>query len=463
MYRYPILLTIAVFICSCTMINNKSNLIVSGPMLGYIEHRSALIWLEVDESVYNVSIKHWEENGGNQEKTLYDGDLGNRFNPIKITLNELTPGTNYHYEILINGEKTNLEQDLTFKTKQLWEWRTPPPDFSFLVGSCNYLNDSDYDRPGKPYGQSTEIFNTMANTPTDFMLWLGDNIYYRDADLSSDFGLGYRNSVDRSNESLQNLLCSRPNYAIWDDHDFGPNDSNGSFELKDEALEWFKKYWGNKTYGEHDNPGIYSKFQWSDVEFFLLDNRYHRSSNNMLNKTEGFFNTEKYFLGTSQFEWLKNGLLSSEKTFKFIVCGGQILNPFTDTFESYRHYSYEFNELFTFLIDSRIEGVLFLSGDRHFSEALKVENDKIYDLYEYTSSPLTATPFHNFTDFDEHPNNAIRIANSLIIDQNFGKISVSGAVGNRQVKFETKKSDGETVYELVVNEKELKFEEIATQ
>ena len=47
------------------------------------------------------------------------------------------------------------------------------PEFSFLAGACSYFNEPIYDRPGKPYGSDSSIFETMAKEKAAFMLWLG--------------------------------------------------------------------------------------------------------------------------------------------------------------------------------------------------------------------------------------------------------------------------------------------------
>jgi len=41
------------------------------------------------------------------------------------------------------------------------------------------------------------------------------------------------------------------------------------------------------------------------------------------------------------------------------------------------------------LEQQRIDGVVFISGDRHFGELLKIARPGAYPLYEFTSSPLT--------------------------------------------------------------------------
>ena len=220
----------------------EQQLLTSGPMLGFVEHRSALIWCEVSPEVKHITIRYWEYNNTDFYYELdFNGPLGNPYNPVKFELPKLKMDMQYFYEIILNNKSVVFPYPLSFRTKKLWEFRTDPPDFSFITGSCAYMNDPPYDRPVQPaYGQDPIILRTMANTPSEFMLWLGDNLYYREADYSSVAGMNYRNSFNRAVPEMQPLLTSRPNYAIWDDHDFGPNDSHSSFELKEASLNLFK-------------------------------------------------------------------------------------------------------------------------------------------------------------------------------------------------------------------------------
>jgi alkaline phosphatase D len=341
----------------------------------------------------------------------------------------------------------------SFKTKDLWEWRKPAPDFSFLIGSCLYINDSLYDRPGKPYGASPQILEKMANTPSDFMIWGGDNFYYREADYSSEWGMRYRCSHDCRTPEIQKLRGTRANYAIWDDHDYGSDNSNKTWEMKDVALENFMNYFGNKTFGETSNKGIYNKFTWSDAAFFLMDDRYHRSPNELKDSINDKPNPEKHFYGKEQLEWLKNNLISSKSTFKFIVTGGQMLNPMADK-ECFRYYPYEYNDLLNFIKENKINGVVFLSGDRHFTEMIKISRDNAYPLYDFTCSSITSG-IHNILNKPEF-NNPNRVANSLLLENNFAKISIEGKKGERTVYFETFNAQGEKKWNFQISEKELK-------
>jgi alkaline phosphatase D len=431
-------------------------LLISGPMIGNVEHRSAIIWYEVNQDVKQATIRYWQENNTDYFFEVdYVGELGKTYNPIHFELGKLMMATKYQYELRLNGKILTTPTPTFFTTKDLWEWRRPAPDFSFLMGSCTYINDKPYDRPEKAYGQDPVIFRTMADMPSDFMLWLGDNVYFRESDYSSVAGMSYRYSYQRRHPDIQLLLKSRPNFAIWDDHDYGSNDGNKTFALKESSLVLFKNYWGNKSYGEKDNEGIYSTFQQSDCEFFLTDNRYYRCPNQIKDSIGGNPNCAKEFFGKEQLSWLKNSLLSSDATFKFIAVGNQVLNDNTDK-ESMRHYTCEFNELIAFITDYKIEGVVFLTGDRHFSEVNFYQPNKGYKLYDITSSPLTSGVV-NLTGKPEL-NNPNRVPNTLVAENNFTRISVEGQGVDRKLKMITLNKLGEVKAEFELKASELKFE-----
>ncbi len=435
--------------------NTAQNPLIAGPMLGYVEHREALIWLEVPPPVKNVSIRYFQEGKPETAQTAnYKGSLGMPYNPIKIVLSSLEMDTPYEYEVIIDDKKLDFPFPTKLKTKRLWEWREAAPDFSFMIGSCFYVNDPTYDRPGKPYGQDPKILETMANMPADFMLWTGDNLYLREADYSSAAGIAYRYSFNFRFPPFQKLRAVRANYAIWDDHDFGPNDSDGSFELKETTLHTFKKYWGNKTFGEPDNVGIYSKFRWSDCDFLMMDDRYHRAADHMPDSINGKPNPNKVFYGKKQMDWLKNSLIASDATFKFIVTGGQMLNPMAKEKECMMSYPAEWQELIDFITINKIKGVLFITGDRHMSEIIQLKRKNTYPLYEFTCSAVTSG-FANITKSPEFKN-PDRVAGTLLMENNFGKINISGAKGDRKLTIETYNGNGERKWVFAVNEKDLK-------
>ena len=275
--------------------------IVAGPMLGQVELRTAAVWLQVSTEINSVTLTYWKT--GHPETTWqrrYEGLLGKEFNPLRIDIGGLDIDSRYDYQFILNTVKSAAKG--SFHTKDLWQWRKPAPDFSFITGSCSYFNETRYDRPGKPYGGDSIIFETMAGDTAAFNLWLGDNWYTREVDLLSDWGLWYRASHDRAEPVLKGLLKNMPQYAIWDDHDYGPDNSGSSYGLKKTSREIFMKYWCNPFYGDGKN-GIYSQISYSDMDLFLTDDRYFRSADEFPDSVGGKPNPEKHFFGKKQLSW----------------------------------------------------------------------------------------------------------------------------------------------------------------
>lgn len=443
-----------IFIIAALLISNRILAqIIAGPMLGYVEHREAAVWIEVDSKVNKVGIAYWPKNNLSvKSKVYFKGTLQSRYNPITLVLPELQMNTLYQYQIEIDDKLVSPAITYEFKTKDLWEWRKPAPDFKFLYGSCVYINDSIYDRPGKPYGQNPIILEKMANTEADFNIWGGDNLYLREADYSSASGIEYRYSHDRACKEYQKVLAVRPNYATWDDHDYGPNDSNHSYDLKQVTYNCFKNYFPQRNYGNNAKDGIYQSFKFSDAQFFMMDDRFYRSANELPDMVDGKPNPDKVFYGKQQLEWLKNALLSSNAAFKFIVNGGQVLNPNADK-ECLRSYTAEFNDIINFIKANKISGVIFISGDRHFTEMHKISSPDFYDLYDFTSSPITSGVYA--VDKTKEIVNPTRVEGSLFIGNNFARIGVSGPKNERKVTFETFDQQGEKKWEFSINQKQL--------
>ena len=453
---------ISFLIISLFVFAQEKGAIVAGPMLGFIELRTAKIWCEVSPQTQKVSISYWKTGTTSSSKTIrYKGELGQDFNPIQFDIGGLDINTTYQYEITAIANQKSYKASGKFKTSELWQYRKNFPDFSFLTGSCAYFNEPAVDRqnnelidphtPAKPYGGDSSIFETMAKENAAFTLWLGDNWYYREVDYSSNWGMSYRASLTRKLPVLQNLMKAMPQLAIWDDHDYGSNDADKTFPFKDQSLKIFKNYWPNPSYGQ-DGVGTYTKFSYSDVEFFLMDDRWFRSNDKMAATVDGKPNPEKRMWGPKQMDWLKNALSNSSADFKIIVTGSQTLNP-VSPFDCLQSYPIEFNELMDFLDKQKVTGVLFFTGDRHHSEVIKFPRPETYPLYDVTSSPFTsgiAAPSK------QEENNPARVPGTLVVAQNYTRVTVSGAPRDRKLKIEFLGIKGEKLAEWSVGANELK-------
>ena len=425
--------------------------LISGPMLGQVELRTAKIWVEVKPGS-TVDLWYWKKGESASQKLSKSVAADQWFGTLVFDVVGLEMNTTYEYAIAVNNKsgRKPSQVDGLFTTQELWQWRKPAPDFSFLTGSCAYFNEPIYDRPGTPYGYDSSIFETMAKEKSSFMLWLGDNWYTREPDYLSEWGLWYRASRDRSLPVLQKFLKAMPHYAIWDDHDYGPNDADKSYALKETSRKVFMNYWGNPSYGSNQQ-GIYTRVSYGDCDFFLMDDRYFRSNDEMNGYAYGKPNPDKRMWGAEQMEWLKNSLLQSKAVFKFIVTGSQTLNP-ASPYDCLQDYPIEFQDLMGYLTAENINGVLFLTGDRHHSEVIRYERPNAYSLYDITSSPLTSGVGRVG---GKEKNNPARVANTLVETQNYTRISVGGKRGERKLTIEFISIKGEKLAEWTISESAL--------
>ncbi len=428
-----------------------------GPMLGYRTHKEVFLSLEVKDAK-SVTLDYWLAGKPGTKQSL------TQVNPIvtpaggqivQFRPSMLEVGADYEYTLSIDGEKLSFPYPTTFKTTKLWEWRGPPPDFSFLVGSCLYVNEPAIDRPGTPYGKGLATLTLAGNTGADFMVWLGDNWYYREVDYSSVSGLWHRAQHDRAQPEMQKLLGTMHHYATWDDHDYGPNDSNWSYEFKDETRGIFKNYWGNPSYGERDNPGVYTKFYWGDAVFILMDDYTYRDDAQLDQNTHA----AKSQWGRRQMEWLKQSLLQAKSlghyTFKFIGNGTQVLQGVARG-SSHVGYQHEREELIQFIADNQITGVVFLTGDVHhtglYRRQLGADGPWIFEI---TSSPLSAGSWA--VETSPKADDPLVIKETLVGDQNFVTVSVTGEGATRALVVSSTDKQGVKRFEYTIKATDLGY------
>lgn len=462
--------------------------ITAGPMLGHVTSRTAAIWLQTDVPA-EVEIEYWPTAWPQQRQrgpTLRVDAASDHVAHIRLV--GLQPGTAYTYQLHLNGTPAPSGSKLAFETQRPWHGRGTPADFTFHLGSCAFINDPAVDRPGHPYGGDYRIFQSIARqaaaTPrSQFMLWLGDNVYLREADYDSPWGMNARYRHARSLPELQPLLAALSHYAVWDDHDYGPNDANRSFVFKDESLRLFRRYWANPSYGLEGLPGIFTTFSFQDADFFLLDNRFYRAADrtelakeeldlireardwalgqNPLTRVLGrrYFGTppallgeNKVMFGAEQLDWLKQALIQSRATFKFIAAGSQLMND-GHPFEGWHNFPAEREAFLIWLKRQNIPGVVFLSGDRHHTELLRREVKGLYPLYELTCSPLTSRAH---SPQGKELNNPLRVKGTLVTQRNYCSIDVTGPTDERRLVLRSHDSDGRILWERVLRASELR-------
>jgi len=417
--------------------------LAAGPMAGANTQREVKIWYQFKDST-PVRLEYWLDT--QPHKTMRTKAFApNRDTDYSHTqvISDLQPGGHYSYRLLSEDGKWHSDT-FQFFTQRLWQWREDPPAFNLMMGSCNYIDEPAYDRPGKPFGSDYDIFQSMAKQKPDYMLWLGDNVYTREVDFTSASGIFYRYRHDRQFAPLQPLLQTGHHLAIWDDHDYGPNDSNQSYIFKGESLKAFRQYWPNPSFGLPGAPGIFTLASLNDVDVFMLDDRYYRDADNSPDAPD------KAMYGKAQLRWLKNALMASSANFKLIVGGSQMLNDYS-SYEGWNHFTYERSAFLAWLEQAGINGVVFVSGDRHHTELLKIDRPWTYPLYELTCSSMTAGIFTS----QKLLQNPVLVKDTLVGKHNFCNMHFSGKQHDRSLEISVYDHQGKLQWQKTLSQKQL--------
>jgi alkaline phosphatase D len=447
--RSYLTLLLAFLLCTCVLAQTTegsravSELLQSGPMLGYCEQREVLIWAQTTEPA-RVSVRYTDDVGNSRLTNEVRTEKASAYT-AKMIADGVQPGEHYSYQLLINDVPVALGYPTEFTAQPIWRWRNDPPDFTVALGSCTYINEPVYDRPGTGYGSEYEIFTAIDKRHPDLMIHLGDNMYLREPDWYTRTGYHHRYTHTRSLPEMQPLLARTHNYATWDDHDYGPNDSDRTWVQRDLAKETFDAFWGNLTSGlsaseaEFGFPGITSTFRYNDTDFFLLDNRSFRTPNDGKNPNG------RTLLGKAQLDWLIESLVFSDAPWKMVCIGGQVLNT-TRSGETYLNLApAEQAYLLRYISDEDISGVVFLTGDRHHTELSerKLESGKM--VYDLTISSLTAG-----TGTSRSEVNNYRVDGTMTIQHNFGVLNFSGPLAQRKLEVEVFDKDGGELWSRVL-------------
>lgn len=400
--------------------------LAGGPMAGPATAERVGVWLMTDAPA-QVQLEYWPH--GQPDAVQRSAPVATRPEPghtARVELAGLQADTRYAYRVLVNGTPVELDEAPAFTTAPADP--AAPRELLIATASCNYVPDPPYELTPNAFGAGFEIFDTVAAQRPDVMLWLGDNIYYRDSDFEpadeAAARMHQRWAATRSFAPLQRLLRTGQHLAIWDDHDYGPNNANRDFALKATALAHFKDYWANPGYGLPDVAGTFSHVALGDVELFLLDDRYHRDD-------DASEDPARTMLGAAQLAWLRDALRDSRATFKLVANGSRMLSdrpsPEQRGGEGWHNFPAEREAFLDWLAAERIDGVFFVSGDIHYTHLTERERPGTYPLTELTCSPLTSR-------VHPRPFPVREVPGTLITQRNFCTLQFSGPAGARVLR-----------------------------
>lgn len=359
----------------------ESTGLLHGPMLGAVTTDGARFWVRtLRESDIEVRVSARGDFDRPDARAAGRTRAADDFTGI-VAVSGLRPDTLYRYELRLDGRPLVRGQE--------WEFRTFPADDTKRVVRLAFGGCAKY------FPANERNWDTIRLRRPDAFMILGDNVYI---DLPDPVGPlhDYTYHQRQSRPEFRRLTAGVPTYAIWDDHDAGIDDVFlGPYpdkpRWKVEHLDLFRLNWVNPSYGAPPEwPAVWHRFRVGPVECFMLDGRYYR---------ENFLKERPSMLGPAQKAWLLRALRESTAPFKLLVSpvawaddakiertpSGETINA-KDIWSGFPE---ERAEIFGFLAEHRIGGVILLSSDRHRHDVRVIARPRGYPLWEIMSGWLT--------------------------------------------------------------------------
>ena len=416
-----------------------ADLLDQGPVSGATTDTSAHIWLRTCYGT-SVVIEYAPSPAGpwaNAQRTAPANVEAAHDNTLIVTIDGLAPATSYDYRAVVDGILPE-QADGHFWTKPP---AGAPARFRFLTASDSHQINAQGRIP------PADTFNHMRQSNAQFELFLGDNISV------DDFAAFHPASKEaylrhyRDNWSVpafRSLLASTSTVIMWDDHDILNDWDAKSAPPYSFAKAAFEDYSGRQNPPPVRPNGTYFTFDAGDVSFFVLDVRSFRDPHKSPD------DANKSMLGAQQKSDLKAWLTSSKAKFKFVTSGVEFHDHQTvplKTNDAWEGYTTERKEIFDFIHDQHVGGVVLISGDSHWPGVFKHE----YGIPEFQTTPAGVTP-------PAPPASAIGAPDVLFQDGKknvFGRFDVDTTVSPARVDFTMVQSNGTELYKLSLTEAEL--------
>lgn len=356
----------------------------------------------------------------------------------KVDIEGLPRGEQIHYRVVFES----LNDPGSYSDPVQGSFRTPPErsrDVRFVWGG---------DVAGQGWGIDPDrggmtIFETMRELDPDFFIHSGDAIY-ADGPLSERVALddddAWNNIVTEAKEEVadtldefrgnykynfldehyRNFVAEVPMIAQWDDHeitnnwypdeilpDDDPHDVKSVNLLAARGQRAFMEFMPIRSESQHNaRDEQYDSFRYGpSVEVFRLDLRSYRGPNTATLDRER--SSDTVILGEKQLAWLKESLASSDATWKVIasdmpiglvVPDGEFFEAIGNTDGAPRGREFEIAELLSFLRDTGVHNVVWLTADVHYTAAHHYHPDRAQfsefnPFWEFVSGPLHAGTF----------------------------------------------------------------------
>jgi hypothetical protein len=256
--------------------------------------------------------------------------------PVRFTADSLSPGTDYRYVFESEGvaDEGHAGVVTTFPDG--------PASLTLAFGSCARTKSNG------------AVFDTILGLDPDFYVIAGD-LHYRNIakDDPSLFASAYREVHDSPGQSR--LYRNVPIAYVWDDHDFGTNDSDSTSASRPAAWQSYREFVPHYELAEPDSGSINQAFSIGRVRVVMLDTRSHRLA------------SDGVLLGQEQLEWFLDELLTARDThaLTIVVSPTAWIGAAESGADHWGGFAGERDRIGGFLAEHTIDNVVLVGGDAH--------------------------------------------------------------------------------------------------
>lgn len=205
-----------------------------------------------------------------------------------------------------------------------------------------------------------QVFQAIAQHDPLFFLHMGDLHYHNLAQNDVALFRAAYHSIFASPAGRAMLAMDVPFAYMWDDHDFGPDNSDRTAPGRDAALQAYREFVPH--YELQGDGAVFQAFTVGRVRFLLTDLRSERTPNLAPAAPS------KTVLGAKQKQWFKEELVRATADPDVALIAWVSTMPWLDDERKWGHFAHEQRELVNYMRAHNLNTwvpIVVLSGDAH--------------------------------------------------------------------------------------------------
>jgi len=282
-----------------------------------------------------VKLTFWPEDGLADLRT--ESGIADEYGVSRFTLDNLEADSGYKYAVLDTDEEHDDRDEAVVDAA----FRTPlagAHDLIIAAGSCARS------------GTNGAVFDAIVGEQPDLYLAIGDLHYSNLESTNPD------DHIRELGKAIENpgpaaLFSSIPTAYVWDDHDYGPNDSGAESPARLAASIAYRLVVPHHGVDPDPEASIGQALTLGRARIILTDTRSHRAGDSML--------------GHEQLTWFLDEVIAASKSHAVVLWANPTPWVASSGADNWSAYPDERRRIADALVEHDITNLIMVSGDAH--------------------------------------------------------------------------------------------------